>query len=63
MCGENFHGFYRFLLMANAKGVSASDIITFKVNNNYYKQQINTSRWEIPGKVPNTLQLNIVYIN
>ena len=28
-----------------------------KVNDNCYKQQINTSSWEIPGKVPNTLQL------
>ena len=33
-----------------------------KVNYNCYKQQINTSSWEIPGKVPNTLQLNYLHL-
>ena len=32
-----------------------------KVNNNCYKKQINTSCWETPGKVPNTLQLNCLH--
>ena len=32
-----------------------------KVDNNCFKQQINTSSWEIPGKVPNILQLNCLH--